>query len=320
MTQPNRYAIAIHGGAGTLSKGMLTEDQENEVHAALRQAVMAGKQILAQGGTSLDAVEAAVRELENSEWFNAGKGSVYNYDGDHELDASIMDGATLKAGAVAGVRNSPNPVSVARAVMNKSEHVLLAGEGADRFARAMGLPQVENSWFGTPMRHSQWRQAQDKAQPSLEPGAEDYKFGTVGAVAIDQAGNLAAATSTGGMTNKKYGRVGDSPLIGCGAYADNRSCAVSTTGHGEYFIRHVVAHEVCARYRYLGESLQQCAQQVLFEELQPRGGEGGLIAIDHTGAVTLNFNTEGMYRGWSESDGEIFTGIYGDDAVRSNKP
>lgn len=306
-------AIAIHGGAGALSRGLLTAAEEDEIHAALQDAVRAGARILWQGGASLDAVEVAVRVLEDCAWFNAGKGAVFDGDGGHELDAAIMDGATLRAGAVAGLRHSPHPVSVARAVMTHSAHVMLAGPGGDRFAREMGLPQVDNAWFDTPLRWRQFEQARSGAGLSLEPGAGDGKFGTVGAVAIDRAGHLAAATSTGGLTRKAIGRVGDSPLIGAGTYADDRSCAVSATGHGEFFIRHVAAHAVCARYRYLQAPLADCVHHVLFDELKPAGGEGGLIAVDGLGQLVLDFNTEGMYRAWCQGEGAVSSAIYGDE-------
>jgi len=239
-----------------------------------------------------------VIELENCDWFNAGKGSVFNHQGKHELDASIMCGKSLEAGAVSGIRFSPNPINVARCVLEKSEHVYLGGKGAEEFVRDHNLPVVENIWFDTNLRYQQLQNALKSDSLQLEPNAKDYKYGTVGAVAMDLEGNLAAATSTGGITNKRYGRIGDTPVIGAGTYANNITCAVSATGHGEHFLRHVVAHNISSRILHAKQSLDTAVYEVVHEDLITTGGEGGVIAIDKKGNINLQFNTEGMYRGW----------------------
>lgn len=300
--------IAIHGGAGTLSRAHISAEQERAYHAALQQVLLAGQAVLAQGGTAMEAVCEAVRLLEDCPLFNAGHGAVFTAQATHELDAAVMDGATLAAGAVAGVSRIRNPVQAARAVMQNGQHVLMVAEGAERMAQEAGLAMVEPSYFSTPARHAQLLAAQARQAGVVldHDGAaalagraidEGRKMGTVGAVALDAHGHLAAATSTGGMTNKLPGRLGDSPLIGCGTYADDRTAAVSCTGHGESFIRVAAAHDVCARMAYGGATLEAATQAVVHEALPALQGTGGLIAVDRQGNVCLPFNTEGMYRG-----------------------
>jgi beta-aspartyl-peptidase (threonine type) len=309
------FAIAVHGGSGTIEKGEFSPARENEIRAALEQAVRAGHDILAGGGSSLDAVTRAVTSLEDSPHFNAGRGAVFNAEGKNELDASIMEGAGLNAGAVAAVHNVRNPILLARKVMSDSDHVMLMGEGAESFARKQGIAFEDDDYFYTEYR---WQQLQ-KARASDRPDATflsetpDQWFSTVGAVALDRDGNLAAATSTGGMTNKQWGRVGDSPIIGAGTYADNRSCAVSATGHGEYFIRATVARDVCARVQYSGASLAEAARQVVQEQLAAMGGDGGVIAVDPQGNIALTFNTSGMYRASIDTQGKLYVAIFGDE-------
>ncbi len=300
--------IAIHGGAGTLSRAHISAEQERAYHAALQQVLLAGQAVLAQGGTAMEAVCEAVRLLEDCPLFNAGHGAVFTAEATHELDAAVMDGTTLAAGAVAGVSRIRNPVQAARAVMQNGQHVLMVAEGAERMAQEAGLATVEPSYFSTPARHAQLLAAQARQAGVVldHDGAaalagraidEGRKMGTVGAVALDAHGHLAAATSTGGMTNKLPGRLGDSPLIGCGTYADDRTAAVSCTGHGESFIRVAAAHDVCARMAYGGASLESATHAVVHEALPAVQGTGGLIAVDRQGNVCLPFNTEGMYRG-----------------------
>lgn len=300
--------IAIHGGAGTLSRAHISAEQERAYHAALQQVLLAGQAVLAQGGTAMEAVCEAVRLLEDCPLFNAGHGAVFTAQATHELDAAVMDGATLAAGAVAGVSRIRNPVQAARAVMQNGQHVLMVAEGAERMAQEAGLATVEPSYFSTPARHAQLLAAQARQAGVVldHDGAaalagraidEGRKMGTVGAVALDAHGHLAAATSTGGMTNKLPGRLGDSPLISCGTYADDRTAAVSCTGHGESFIRVAAAHDVCARMAYGGASLEAATHAVVHEALPAVQGTGGLIAVDRQGNVCLPFNTEGMYRG-----------------------
>jgi beta-aspartyl-peptidase (threonine type) len=306
-----RIAIAIHGGAGTIERGNLTETQERAVRAALSESVEAGHQILAAGGNSTDAVVAAVRILEDAPQFNAGRGAVLTHEGKVELDASIMDGASLDAGAVASVTGIRHPIEAARAVMTNSPHVMLVSQGADAFAKSLGLEFKEPEWFITDFRARQLEAVQASPHSSVQL-SEDW-FSTVGAVALDASGNLAAATSTGGMTNKRWGRVGDSPIIGAGTYADNASCAVSATGHGEFFIRHVVAYDICARMRYADMSLHQSADTVINDVLVEAGGEGGVIAIDAQGNIAMPFNTQGMYRASIDSAGDKTVAIYSGD-------
>ncbi len=313
------YVLAIHGGAGTIRRSDLSPEREAEYRAKLEEALRAGHQVLSEGGSSLDAVIATLTILEDSPLFNAGKGAVFTHEGTVELDASIMDGATKNAGAVAGVKHIRNPITLARLVMEKSPHVMLTGDGAEEFARENGFEMVDNSYFYTEWRREQLERAKAAEEQlgaavipaeELAPGA--YKFGTVGAVARDRAGNLAAGTTTGGMTNKRFGRVGDSPIIGAGTYADNATCAVSSTGWGEYFIRGVIAHDIAAMMEYGGTSVGEAARTVIMEKLEAMGGTGGVIAMDREGHVAMPFNTEGMYRGRIDAEGNVTVEIYKD--------
>lgn len=292
------YSLAIHGGAGTIAKGQLTEEKEREYLKGLKEALEAGEQILKHGGTAMDAVEKAVMALENNPLFNAGCGSVFNHEGKHEMDASIMNGADLSAGAVTCVSGIKNPVNLARMVMEKSEHVILSGSGAMEFARLQNAATEEEAYFYNEFRYQQWQEIRETDKFQLDHSRSEKKFGTVGAVAMDSSGNLAAATSTGGMTNKRWGRIGDSPIIGAGTYANNKTCAISCTGHGELFIRSVVAYDISCLMEYKGLSLQEACEAVVMKKLVDIGGEGGLIAVDHLGNLVLPFNSEGMYRGW----------------------
>lgn len=308
----SNVAIALHGGAGTITRDQLTSEQEQAIRRELDNALSTGHRVLTRGGSSVDAVVATITQLERSPLFNAGVGAVYTWEVEHELDASIMEGASLNAGAVAGVKTIESPIAAARAVMEHSEHVMLSGAGAEQFAASQGLNLVPNSHFDTETRLQSLQRVKqalqdDSAQAALPPG---YQFGTVGVVALDQRGNLAAGTSTGGMTAKRWGRIGDSPVIGAGTYADNRSCAVSATGHGEYFIRYNVAADICARVRYLGIGIKEAGRQVLFDELLPRGGTGGVIIMSPGGEVAMPFNTEGMYRAKIDAAGDREISIY----------
>ncbi len=310
-----KYAIAIHGGAGTILKSTMTKEKETAYTEALRDAIIAGENILKNGGTSLVAVEFAIRSLEDNPLFNAGKGSVFTNKGKNEMDASIMNGKDLMAGAVAGVTNIKNPISLAKAVMEKSEHVFLTGSGVLEFAEKIGAEKADDEYFFVQMRKNQLDQAKesdgvflDHTEDKFENG--EKKFGTVGCVALDIHGDIAAGTSTGGMTNKKYGRVGDSSVIGAGTYANNNTCAISCTGHGEFFIRSVVAYDVSCLMEYKGLSLKEACDIVVMDKLVKIGGEGGLIAIDKEGNIELPFNSEGMYRAKKSSESEIFIGIY----------
>ena len=307
--------FVMHGGAGTITRASMTPEKEKTIRATMETALRKGHDILVKGGTSLDAVEAAIRILEDSPEFNAGKGAVFTHEGRNELDASIMDGRTRAAGAVAGVTIIRNPISAARAVMEKSKHVLLSGRGAEQFAKSVGLEIVDPSYFRTERRWKELQRdilkEQGKAHSEVvEPG--DHKYGTVGAVALDAHGNLAAGTSTGGTSNKKYGRVGDSPIIGAGTFADNDSVAVSCTGTGEYFIRWSVAHEISSLYKYKNMSVEQAGNAVIHGELDPVKGDGGAIILDRKGNFSMPFNTEGMYRGWIGDDGVPHVLIYKD--------
>lgn len=309
--------LVVHGGAGTIRKQELTPELENEYREKLAEGLLAGYRILRDGGTSLDAVEATIRLFEDSALFNAGKGSVFTAEGRNELDASIMDGATLQAGAVAGVTNIRHPITAARAVMEKTPHVMLAGKGAEVFAEREGLEMVEPSFFYTERRWRALQKAKEKERARQEAESGDSAeatgrggdLGTVGAVALDLFGNLAAGTSTGGRTNKRFGRVGDSPIIGAGTYANDR-CGVSGTGHGEYFILYAVAYDICARMTYQGASLSESAETVVLQQLKQAGGDGGVIALDTDGNLATPFNTEGMYRGYIRADGVPHVEIY----------
>lgn len=300
-------AIAIHGGAGTLPRAEISSEQEKQYLAGLDAALDAGYAVLKRDGTSLDATIAAVRVLEDNPLFNAGRGAVLNRDGIAELDASVMDGRTLGAGAVSGLRTVKSPIELARLVMDKSPHVMLVGAGAEEFAKLQGVEMVPNEYFVTPVRK---RQLERLLRGAVTTKENDLAaFGTVGAVALDSAGNLAAATSTGGMTGKRWGRVGDSPIIGAGTYANNASCAVSATGHGEFFIRTVVAHDICAQVEYLKIPLSKASASVL-AKMKSLGGNGGVIAIDPQGEVVLDFNSEGMFRGVATSKGRREVAIF----------
>jgi beta-aspartyl-peptidase (threonine type) len=331
----NKIAFVMHGGAGTITRSSMTAEVEKQYRETLEEALRAGQAILVKGGASLDAVEAGIRILEDSPLFNAGKGAVFTHEGKNELDAAIMDGKTLKAGAVAGVTIIKNPISAARAVMEKSPHVMMAGKGAELFATKMGLEIVDPSYFWTERR---WKALQRElmkeqqpqpAQPHAElrgdvgpppspaappraaaPQQDDTRHGTVGAVALDRAGNLAAGTSTGGTTNKQYGRIGDTPIIGAGTYANNQSVAVSCTGTGEYFIRWTVAHDIAALVQYKGMTVEQAGHEVIWKKLPLPEGDGGCIILDRGGNHAMPFNSEGMYRGWIGEDGVPHVEIY----------
>jgi beta-aspartyl-peptidase (threonine type) len=305
------FSIAIHGGAGTLVKGMMTDELENQYKAALKEALDVGYLVLEGGGTSVDAVEKAVVVLEDSHLFNAGKGAVFTSDETHEMDASIMDGKNLNAGAVSLISGIKNPISLACEVMEKSEHVFLAGEGAMQFAKMNNFTIEPASYFYDDFRHKQWLEIKDTDSFQLDHAKKkDSKFGTVGAVACDIDGNIAAATSTGGMTNKRFGRVGDSPMIGAGNYANNKTCAISCTGSGELFIRGVVAYDVACLIEHKEMSLLEASNEVIHKRILEIGGDGGLIAVDSKGNVAMPFNTEGMYRATKSSNGKEEISIY----------
>jgi len=310
--EPNSFAIVIHGGAGGIKKEYFTEEQQEAYKAKLQEALNAGYAVLEKGGISLDAVQAAINVMEDSPLFNAGKGSVYNSEGNQEMDAAIMDGKTLNSGAIAGVNHIKNPILAARIVMDSSSHVLLSGKGAEIMASKYGIEMVDSSYFFTEKRMNQLKELQGKEKTKLDHTAflikneliDDHKFGTVGAVAIDKNGNIASGTSTGGMTNKKYGRIGDVPIIGAGTYANNETCGISATGTGEYFIRTVAAHEVSSLIKYKGVTPANALNEVLFKQIGPLGGEGGMILLDKYGEVYWDFNSTGMFRGYKKSNGE----------------
>lgn len=307
----NTFSIAIHGGAGTLVKGMMTSDLEAKYKADLKSALDQGYALLENGGTAVDAVEKAVQVLENSPLFNAGKGAVFTATGSHEMDASIMDGKTLNAGGVSLITGIKNPVSLAKDIMEKSEHVFLAGEGAMQFAKELDYTLEDPTYFYDEFRHKQWLEIKDTDSFQLDHATKkDSKFGTVGAVACDKEGNIAAATSTGGMTNKKWGRVGDSPMIGAGNYANNKTCAISCTGSGEFFIRGVVAYDVACLIEHKGMTLKAASDEVIHKRILDIGGDGGLIAVDSSGNIAMPFNTEGMYRASKTSHGVEEISIY----------
>lgn len=306
--------LVIHGGAGTILKENMTPEKEKLYQQGLQAALDSGFQILESGGKSVDAVIGAVTVLENNPLFNAGKGSVFTEAGKNEMDAAIMDGSNLMAGSVAGVTTIKNPIQAAHAVMTKSEHVMMIGPGAEKFAKDQGLIIVDPIYFFDSARYEQWQKVRASEKTALsENYYPDNKFGTVGAVALDQYGNLAAATSTGGMTNKRYGRVGDAPIIGAGTYADNESCAVSATGWGEYFIRLNVAHDIAAMKKYAGVTLLEAADSVVMKKVPKLGGDGGAITLDRAGNFTMTFNTAGMYRGYIREKGKATTFIYKED-------
>ncbi len=307
----NRFSIAIHGGAGTLVKGLMTQELEAQYKSALKVARDAGYKVLESGGTATDAVEASVKLLEDSPLFNAGKGSVFTAEGTHEMDAAIMEGKNLEAGAVSLITGIKNPVSLARDVMENSYHVFLAGEGAMQFAKDQNYSLEDPDYFYDAVRYKQWQGIKDSDTFQLDHSVKkDGKFGTVGAVACDKDGNIAAATSTGGMTNKKWGRVGDSPMIGSGNYANNKTCAVSCTGSGEFFIRGVVAYDVSCLMEYKELSLEDATNEVINKRILEIGGDGGLIAVDAKGNIAMPFNTEGMYRAYKTSNGKEDILIY----------
>jgi beta-aspartyl-peptidase (threonine type) len=300
VSAQTRTMLVMHGGAGTITRQNMTPELEKQYREKLEEALRTGHAILAKGGAGLDAVETSIRILEDSPLFNAGKGAVFTHEGRNELDAAIMDGRTKKAGSVAGVTIVKNPISLARAVMEKSPHVMMAGKGAELFATTVGLEIVDPSYFWTERR---WKALQQELMNEQKNTPEPKHMGTVGAVALDQRGNLAAGTSTGGTTNKRYGRVGDAPIIGAGTYAENESVAVSCTGTGEYFIRWTVAYDIAALYKYRGMTVQQAGDEVIHKKLEPAGGDGGAIILDAKGNFALPFNTSGMYRGWIGADG-----------------
>jgi beta-aspartyl-peptidase (threonine type) len=305
-----KVVLVVHGGAGAIPRAEMTEEKEAAIRAALEQALRDGAAVLAEGGSSLDAVSRAVVVLEDAPHFNAGKGAVFTAEGRNELDAAIMDGATLRAGSVAGLTRIRNPILLARAVMEQSPHVMMVGAGAEAFARSIGMDFVDPKYFHTDERWQQLerRRREEAQKPRAALPARAY-FGTVGAVARDRQGRLAAATSTGGMTMKRWGRVGDAPIIGAGTYANDR-CAVSATGWGEYFIRATVAHDICARVIYRGDTLAAAADEVVRKVVPRLGGDGGVIALDADGNAALPFNTEGMYRGTIDADGKVDIAIY----------
>jgi len=326
MNQPARWGIAIHTGAGNFTMASLG-DRREPMRAAMVAALTAGQRVLVSGGSSLDAVQAAIVVLEDSPHFNAGKGAVFTHAGTNELDASIMDGATHRAGAVAGVKRIKNPILLARLVMERSPHVMLVGEGAEAFAAEQGGIEfadpvyfhTDRSWQALQRALEEERQKVKtgaSAAPAMELDGPGAYFGTVGAVALDRQGNLAAATSTGGMTNKRFGRVGDSPIVGAGTYANNQSCAISSTGHGEFFIRYTVAHDICARVEYTGMGVQAAADEVVQHVLKAAGGEGGVIGMDRFGNVALSFNVTGMGRGYMGADGRAMVMLTTEDAVQ----
>ncbi|PCH64869.1 MAG: beta-aspartyl-peptidase [Bacteroidetes bacterium] len=352
-SEMERFILVVHGGAGTILKKNMTDEKEKAYKDKLEEAMKIGHEILKKGGTSVDAVEATIEVLEDSPLFNAGKGAVFTSDGKNEMDASIMDGKTLNAGAVAEIRTVKNPISLARKVMESSPHVMMTGKGAAKFARDNDIEMVDTSYFYDEMRWKQWNKIKDTKEQKMDhsedrgeisppsppkgkgepihlnssPGPKeegsqqpffdiefnpkiDSKYGTVGAVALDKYGNIAAGTSTGGMTNKMYGRVGDSPIIGAGTYANNNTCAVSCTGHGEYFIRSVVAYDISALMEYKNMTVKEAADEVIHKKLPELGGSGGVIAVDAKGNFTMPFNTEGMYRGVVKENGKIEVFIY----------
>lgn len=311
--------LVIHGGAGTIRKENMTPEREAQYRAKLEESLSTGFKVLKNGGTSVEAVIATLQVMEESPLFNAGLGAVFTNEGIHELDASIMDGGSGMAGAVAGVRTIKSPIEAAYQVMVNSKHVMMAGRGAETFAESRGLAMVDNSYFYTERRYKSLQKAKE-AEASESAGRmresssllpfQDYKYGTVGAAALDKDGNIAAGTTTGGMTNKRYGRIGDSPIIGAGTFAENISCAISATGHGEFFIRNVVGYDIAALMKYKGMSITEAAEEVVMKKLVEKGGSGGVIGLDRQGNIMMTFNSEGMYRGYIKEEGNPHTFIY----------
>ena len=319
-TKKESFGIVIHGGAGTIQKKYMTDSLENAYKTKLKEAISTGHTILKNGGTSIEAVTATINIMEDSPLFNSGKGAVFTHEETNELDASIMDGETLNAGAIAGVKHIKNPINLALEVMNNSPHVLLAGSGAEAFAREQGFEMMDPSYFYTEKRYQSLQKVKKREEEKLnksvsfeDPIIKNSKFGTVGCAALDKNGNLAAGTSTGGMTNKRWNRIGDSPIIGAGTYANNKTCAVSSTGWGEYFIRAMVAHDISAMMEYKGVSLKEAAQEVIQNKLPALGGDGGIVAIDKNGNIAMEFNTAGMFRAHMNAEGELIVEIYKDE-------
>jgi beta-aspartyl-peptidase (threonine type) len=315
IKKDENFGIVIHGGAGTILKENMSDSLENAYRAKMEEAIKVGHEILKNGGDAMEAVTKTIAILEDSPLFNAGKGAVFTHEETNELDASVMDGATLNAGAVAGVTHIKNPIQLAVEVMNNSEHVMLAGKGAEVFAQSRGIELVDPSYFYTERRFKSLQRAKRRAAKKVttsydDPFLKNSKFGTVGCVALDKEGNLAAGTSTGGMTNKRWNRIGDAPIIGAGTYANNATCAVSSTGWGEYFIRAMVAHDISAMIEYKGVSLQEASYEVIQKKVPALGGDGGIIAIDANGNVAMEFNTAGMYRAHMNAEGELVVKIY----------
>ena len=306
-----KYAIVIHGGAGTIQRENMSTEKDSSYRAMLNTALDVGEKILAAGGSSLDAIEATIRIMEDSPLFNAGRGAVFTHEGKNAHDASIMEGSDQMAGAITGTSNVKHPISLARAVMEKSKHVMMAGKGAETFAAEVGLEQVDPKYFYTERRWNSLQRILKKEEVELEFTADDVdkKQGTVGCVALDKNGNIAAGTSTGGMTNKRYDRIGDSPVIGAGTFADNLTCGVSATGHGEFFIRFTVARDISAMMEYGGYTLKEASEKIINEKLVEKGGAGGVVALDRYGNISMPFNTSGMYRGWRKP-GKQYVGIY----------
>jgi len=307
------WALVIHGGAGTIRRENMTSEREAEIRGKLTEALEAGRVILEGGGSAVEAIEATIVVMEDSPLFNAGKGAVFTHEGANELDASIMDGRTLNAGAVAGVKHVKNPIRLARMVMERSDHVMFAREGAEEFALEQGVELVPTSYFHTESRWRSLQRVQEREAGRTSSVGEVEVLGTVGAVALDRKGHLAAATSTGGMTNKRFGRVGDSPIIGAGTYADDAACAISATGHGEFFIRNAVAHDICARVLYAEMSIREASESVVMEKLVEQDASGGVIALGADGSFATPFNSAGMYRGWVTPTTDPVTAIYGDE-------
>ena len=311
--ETKEFAMVIHGGAGTILRENMSAEKEKAYRDKLTEALLAGYEVLNKGGSSIDAVVSAIALMEDSDLFNAGKGAVFTNAGTNEMDASLMDGNSMNAGCVGGVRKVKNPIKAARAVLENSPHVLLTGKGADIFASEQGIEMVDTSYFFTKRRWDSMQKAKAKAQTGFIDPESEHKFGTVGAVALDKNGNIAAGTSTGGMTNKRYGRLGDSPIIGAGTYAKNATCGVSSTGHGEFFIRYAVAHDISASMEYKSVSLEKAADEIINQKLKNAGGSGGVVALDKNGNIAMPHNTPGMYRGYIHPDGAPHVFIYKDE-------